>query len=64
MADSLCKDACDAAYKARVTKLFDVLAECLVTADSSGEQECKKRFRRGLQAAREARDICTKLCEE
>lgn len=61
----LCKEACDAAYKARVTKMFDHLADCLITAESDeSKEECKKRFRRGLRAAREAREICTALCDE
>jgi hypothetical protein len=65
MADKDCHEQCVAAYKTRVTKLFDVLAECLLTADSEGaKQECKNRFSRGLRAAREARDICVGICDE
>ena len=65
MADQDCKDACKAAYQARVAKLFDVLAECLLTAESEeSKEDCKRRFRRGLRAAREARDICVALCDE
>jgi hypothetical protein len=65
MADQECKEACKDAYKARVTRLFDVMAECLLTADTeAAKEECKNRFRRGLKAAREARQACLKLCEE
>jgi hypothetical protein len=65
MDDKDCKDACVGAYKARVSKLFDVLAECLIEAGSEGaKQECSEHFRRGLRAAREAREICTALCDE
>jgi hypothetical protein len=65
MPDSDCTDACKGAYKAHVTKLFDALAECLLTADSeAAKNDCTNRFRRGLKAAREARDVCMQLCDE
>jgi hypothetical protein len=65
MADKDCNEACVAAYKARVSRLFDVLSECLLEAgDDAAKQKCKDTFRRGLRAAREARDICISLCDE
>jgi len=65
MADQDCRDACVAAYKARVAKLFDILADCMMTAESDdAKKQCKDRFRRGVHAAREARDVCISVCGE
>jgi hypothetical protein len=63
--DQDCKDACTTAYQLRVTKLFNVLSECLLTAESEeSKEDCKRRFREGLAASREARNICIQLCDE
>jgi hypothetical protein len=65
MPDTDFKDMCAVAYKARVMKLVDVLSEGLLTATSEGsKKEYKERFRHGLRAAREARDICIEVCSE
>jgi hypothetical protein len=63
MADNTCREACEAAYKARIGKLFDVLADCLQTSDTNEERDaCRERFRRGLRIAQQAREIAIGEC--
>jgi len=63
MADNECRDACNTAYKARIVKLFDTLADCLLTSDTDAERTaCRERFRRGVLAARQAREIAMAEC--
>ncbi|MBV8520459.1 MAG: hypothetical protein JO197_23910 [Acidobacteria bacterium] len=65
MSENPCIEASNAAYQARIGKLFDNLAECLMLAEPDNDEAraaCQERFRRGLSAAREARAIALKEC--
>ena len=58
MVESPESKACDAAYVAKIHKLYDVLFQNLATGDSP--KDCEARFAKGVALARQARDIALK----
>jgi hypothetical protein len=65
MADNACRDACDAAYSARIAKLFGLLTDGLDLSETDEQRDtCRERFRRGLLIARQAREIAIAECRD
>lgn len=64
MANSECKQACEAAYNQNLARLNSTLFENLVLAgnDPAQKTQAQVHFSNGMKLAQEARDICLAQC--